>query len=345
MKTLDSTNKKDTINLSHHFLFRYATEMGDGLKCCDGLVTNASVSFAKVHITESVVAVYAAQAMMDSDLAKNADTTEEAAGELVLLYNQKTKEFRLFRNNMLFDILPKAELSKVRSAGLLAPLAFEDVIGMASASGRGDMPNVFTQKFPDSGMDEFISENIVNRIAHDNAYTVIDEELLLPAIIKELEKLNHCTLSLKRFLSPVALKPSSSWEEEAARRWLISTLNPRFPCFNLFDSLNRYKQYIQKKIEELEQQYFEKGIVKVEFYDVFGVERTFHAIDDLNNTEIEVHGAWNVACDLDMCCVSPAEQKFLKEFTYTKDGNESKSIIPWSNIISVTGKDEKRHQP
>lgn len=344
MKTLNDANKKDHINLSHHFLFRYAAEMGDGLKCCEGLITNSFVSFAKVHITESIVAVYVARAMMDSDLTKTADTTE-ATGKLVLLYNQKEKKFRLFKNSMLFDILPKAELSKTLTSGLLAPLSFEDVIGMASASGRGDMSNVFTQKFPGGGMDKFISEDIVSRITHNNAYTVIDEELLLPAIIKELERLRYCTLSLKRFSSPVVLEPSSSWEEEVARRWLISTLNPQFPCFNLFNSLKRYRRYIQRQIKELEQQYFEKGIVEVKFYDVFGVKRTFHAVDDLDNTEIEVYGTWNVACDLDMCCVSPAEQKFLKEFTYTKDGDESKSIIPWGDIISVTGKDGKRHQP
>lgn len=345
MKTSNDTNTYRLTDLNRYLLFTYAAEMGDGLKSYEGIVTGSFVSFAKVHISESVVAIYVARTWMDSNFTENVDKNEEATGELVLLYDQQTKKFRLFKNSLFFDLFSRAELSQALAAGVLAPLSFEDVVGMATASGRGDMPNVFTHKFPDKELSKYISDTIVGQIAYDNAYTVIDEELLLPAIVEELKKLNYCTLSHKRFSSPVFLKPSSSWEEAAARQWLISTLNPQFPCFNLFKSIRRYKQHIQRKIRELEQQNFDKGIVEVKFYDVYGLVRTFHAIDDLDHTEIQVHGTWHIACDLDICCVSPAERRFLKDLTYTANGDDNKMLVPWEDIISIKGKEGKRRRP
>lgn len=347
MRTSNGTDKASTINLNSYFLFKYITEMGDVVKYCDGLISGYSVSFAKVHLSKSVTAIYAARTVMDSDLkeCEDEDIDNQVSGELAVLYDQKEKRFRLFKNSLFFDLFSKTELPMILSAKVLAPLSFDDVVGMAFASGRGDMPNIFTQRLPDNGMGKYISDTIVDQIAYDNTYTVIDEELLLPAIIDELNKLKYCTFNLKRFSSRVDLEPSSSWEEEAARRWLISTLSPQFPCFNLHKNLSKYRQHIQRKIKELERQYFDDGVVEVKFYDVFRQKRVFHADDDLDNTEIELEGSWGAACDLDMCCVSPAERNFLKDLTYIKDGDKDKKIVPWSDIISITGKFGKRRFP
>lgn len=328
------------MDINKYFFFRFITQMGEEIEWCDDAFGFREVSFAKVHITKSVMAIYAVHDMITE---YTGDKTEQA--ELIALCNEEQKKIRLFKSGVLPELFSKQEIKDLVASGILAPLAFADVVGMAATSARGDMPHVFTKAFNNEGLQDFISEARVSKIAYKNTYTTIDEEMFLPAVIKELEKLRYCDISYNRFSSRVTMKTSSSWEQEVARRWLMDTLNPDFPCFNLHECFCEYGQYVQKKIKTLEQMYYEEGVVAVTFYDVFGTERVFHAIDALKNVEVNINNKWCMACDLDVCCVSPAEKKFLKELTYINNGKQNTKIVPWSDIISIEGKAGKRLSP
>ena len=346
MSTLKTIKKKAApVNLNDYFLFRYITEMGDTVKYCDSEASCNIISFAKVHMSEYVVAIYAAHCYMDSD-GEGKYMDEQATGELLALYDQKTRKIRLFKTEILSELFSKKEISELEETGILVPLSFDDVLSLATVSGHGDMPHVFTGKIIDSGADIFISDTVVDQIVNENVYTKIDEEMLLPAVIKELEKLKFCVFDCRRFSSRVYLAPSSSWEEEAARRWLMATLSPKFPCFSLYNGLRRYKGYIQRKITELERKYYDEGVVAVTFYDVFRCEKVFHARDEgFGHTAIKLFEGWRVACDLNLCCISPAEMRMLRDYTYMENGDENSLIVPWSDIISIKGKYGTRKDP